>query len=141
VTPLNVIGAWQWSSRQAVDVFLRRELPGDQDGVFALHAAAFARPGEVIPEEAVLVQALRAAGDIVPELSIVAEQDGEIVGHVVCSRAPSGVAGAFPSPTPHDMDGFHSGNVPVRPSLELADLVKSKGSGVCLSRGVKVLQA
>jgi hypothetical protein len=30
--------------RQAVDVFLRRELPGDQDGVFALHAAAFARP-------------------------------------------------------------------------------------------------
>ena len=73
--------------RQAVDVFLRRELPGDQDGVFALHAAAFARPGEAIPQEAVLVQALRAAGDIVPELSIVAEQDGEIVGHVVCSRA------------------------------------------------------
>jgi predicted N-acetyltransferase YhbS len=73
--------------RQAVDVFLRRELPGDQDGVFALHAAAFARPGEAIPQEAVLVQALRAAGDIVPQLSIVAEQDGEIVGHVVCSRA------------------------------------------------------
>jgi hypothetical protein len=52
--------------RQAVDVFLRRELPGDQDAVFALHAAAFARPGEAIPQEAVLVQALRAAGGIIP---------------------------------------------------------------------------
>jgi putative acetyltransferase len=73
--------------RQAVRVFLRRELPGDHDGVFALHAAAFARPGEGTPAEAFLVNGLRTDGDIVPGLSIVAERDGEIVGHVVCSRA------------------------------------------------------
>jgi putative acetyltransferase len=72
---------------QAVGVFLRRELPSDQDGVFALHASAFARPGGDTAPEAVLVEALRTDGDIVPELSIVAEQDGGLVGHVVCSRA------------------------------------------------------
>jgi putative acetyltransferase len=68
-------------------VFLRRELPRDHDDVFALHAAAFARPGEATAPEAVLVAALRTDGDIVPELSIVAEHDNDIVGHVVCSRA------------------------------------------------------
>jgi putative acetyltransferase len=73
--------------RQSVGVFLRRELPGDHDGVFDLHAAAFARPGEATAPEAVLVRALRADGDIVPELSIVAEQDSKVVGHVVCSPA------------------------------------------------------
>jgi hypothetical protein len=134
VTPLNVIGAWQWSSRQAVDVFLRRELPGDQDGVFALHAAAFARPGEAIPQEAVLVQALRAAGDIVPELSIVAEQDGEIVG----ARPLSTVSVRWDN---RDDQKLTYCEKPLRATFRPKDLVKSKGSGVCLSRGVKVLQA
>jgi putative acetyltransferase len=68
-------------------VFLRRELLRDQSAVFALHAAAFARPGEATAPEAVLVEALRTDRDIIPELSIVAEQGGGIVGHVLCSRA------------------------------------------------------
>jgi putative acetyltransferase len=75
---------------QAVPVFLRRELPGDHDGVYAVHAAAFARPDGAAAPEALLVEALRTDGDIVPELSIVAEQDNGIVGHVVCSPATVG---------------------------------------------------
>ena len=52
----------------------------------AVHAAAFARPEGSVPPEVHLVEALRADGDVVPGLSLVAERGGEVVGHVVCSR-------------------------------------------------------
>ena len=48
-----------------------------------MHAAAFA-PSEV---EAPLLDALRADGDLIAALSLVAERDGAIVGHVAISRA------------------------------------------------------
>jgi putative acetyltransferase len=61
--------------------------PSDRAAVFAVHTAAFARPdGGEVPE-AKLVSALRAAGDVIPALSIVALINEEVVGHVVCSRA------------------------------------------------------
>ena len=60
--------------RQAVDVFLRRELPGDQDGVSPFTPPPL--PDRVKPtrKKPFWSQALRAAGDIVPELSIVADK-------------------------------------------------------------------
>jgi putative acetyltransferase len=67
---------------------VRRERASDAGAIRAVHAAAFA-PSEV---EAPLVDALRAAGDLVPELCLVAERDGEIVGHVAISRARVGDA-------------------------------------------------
>jgi putative acetyltransferase len=73
--------------RQAVRVFLRRELPSDHDSVFAVHNAAFAQPGQPIAPEAELVDRLRADGDILLRLSIVASGRDGLVGHVVCSRA------------------------------------------------------
>jgi putative acetyltransferase len=68
-------------------VILRREHPGDRDAMFAVHAAAFARPDADVAPEAVLVDDLRDAGDIVAGLSIVALVAEQVVGHVVCSRA------------------------------------------------------
>jgi putative acetyltransferase len=68
-------------------VFLRREGPDDRAAIFAIHATAFARPDGLVAPEAHLVDGLRDDGDIVPALSIVAESNNELVGHVVCSRA------------------------------------------------------
>ncbi len=68
---------------------VRPETPADFDAIRALHDAAFA-PTEI---EAKLVDRLRAEGVHVPELSFVATDDGEVIGHVLFSRAtldPSG---------------------------------------------------
>jgi len=63
-------------------MLIRRERPADIDPIRALHAAAFA--SEVEPG---LVDALRASDAWLPELSLVADHDGAVLGHVVCSRA------------------------------------------------------
>lgn len=66
-------------------MLLRRELPVDQSAVRAVHNAAFG--GGADAAEAQLVDNLRADGDVIAALSIVAVVDGDVVGHVVCSRA------------------------------------------------------
>jgi putative acetyltransferase len=69
-------------------VLVRRATAADTGDVRAIHAAAFARPGRRRPvEEVALLDGLLAAGDVLDALSLVAEVDGELVGHVVCSRA------------------------------------------------------
>lgn len=60
-------------------VIIRPEEPQDRDAIRALLVAAFG--GEA---EARLVDALRAAGDVV--LSLVAERDGAVRGHILFSR-------------------------------------------------------
>lgn len=67
-------------------VIIRRESPSDRVSIVAVHDAAFASPGAGPAPEARLVDELRADGDIVAGLSLVAEEQGEVVGHVVCSR-------------------------------------------------------
>lgn len=67
-------------------MLIRRERPGDAAAIRTIHLAAFARPG-VDPPEAALVDRLRDAGDVVRALSLVAEYDVDLIGHVVCSRA------------------------------------------------------
>lgn len=66
-------------------MLLRRESPDDEAAIRAVHTSAFG--GGVHVAEARLVDELRAAGDVIPGLSIVAVDDDEVVGHVVCSRA------------------------------------------------------
>jgi putative acetyltransferase len=71
-------------------MLIRREGPEDAAGVHAVHRAAFADAGapDRVPVEAGLVDALRATGAWLPTLSLVcADVEGEIVGHVVCTRA------------------------------------------------------
>jgi putative acetyltransferase len=96
-------------------VLIRRERPADVDVVREVHLAAFAAvPGRddplaegddtaglpPDPVEARLVDDLRAdPGAWLPALSLVAEDaDGDVVGHVVCTRATlTGPAGAVPA--------------------------------------------
>jgi putative acetyltransferase len=64
-----------------------RPAPGDATAIRAVHIAAFRPPSPgATPVEAPLVDELRASAEWLARLSLVAEVDGEVVGHVVCSR-------------------------------------------------------
>nr|WP_218861497.1 N-acetyltransferase [Nocardioides panzhihuensis] len=73
---------------------IRRERPEDVADIRAVTAAAFTDvehsapsvEADGAPGEATLVGWLRADAGWVPELSLVAEMDGEVVGHLVCTR-------------------------------------------------------
>ncbi|NIR60288.1 MAG: N-acetyltransferase [Gammaproteobacteria bacterium] len=64
------------------EVTVRAETPEDIRAIDVVHLSAFA--GE---SEANLVRALRESDRFLPDLSLVAEVHGRIVGHVVLSRA------------------------------------------------------
>jgi putative acetyltransferase len=66
-------------------MLIRREMPSDAQAVHHVHEAAFGRE-----LEARIADDLRAAGDARPALSLVAEIDGAVAGHVVCSDARIG---------------------------------------------------
>ena len=78
-------------------MLIRRETAGDAAVIRAVTSAAFARdevpdevPGEV-PAEATLVDELRDSPAWIPELSLVAiAPEGEVVGHVLCTRGHVG---------------------------------------------------
>jgi putative acetyltransferase len=61
-------------------MIIRPERTSDYDGIAAVVEAAFKQP-----DEARLVEALRRAGHVVPELTLVAEDESDIVGHVMQS--------------------------------------------------------
>lgn len=73
------------------DLVIRPEAASDAGAVLDVLAAAFPTPdGAGRPVEVGLVEGLRADGDVLPALTLVAELDGEVVGSVVCSRARMG---------------------------------------------------
>jgi putative acetyltransferase len=63
-------------------MLVRRETAADALVIAGVHAAAFGRDVEKD-----LVTALRASTAWLPGLSLVAEDGGRVVGHVVCTRA------------------------------------------------------
>ncbi len=63
-------------------VAIRPERPDDAEAVAAVHRAAFGQD-----EEPAIVERLRAGPDFLPDLSLVAEEDGAVVGHTILSRA------------------------------------------------------
>lgn len=73
------------------DMVLRRERQGDHAQIAALHDDAFERvEGAARSLESNLVDELRGDGDVLDELTFVAELDGAVVGHVLCSAATLG---------------------------------------------------
>ena len=68
---------------------IRLEQPGDEPAVGVVHPTAFAGPDgpDRTPVEVALVEQLRASEAWLPGLSLVAVDDDQVVGHVVCSRA------------------------------------------------------
>lgn len=63
-------------------MIVRRERPADHDAVRVLHLAAFT-PSDV---EARLTDELREDAGFLPYLSLVAVEDGDVIGHVIATR-------------------------------------------------------
>ncbi|MFD0593344.1 GNAT family N-acetyltransferase [Catellatospora coxensis] len=77
-------------------VLIRRETPADVDAIRSVTEAAFGPQYAPAPApEPGLVDQLRADAGWLPALSLVAEVDGEVVGHVVCTRGRVGDAPAL----------------------------------------------
>lgn len=69
-------------------MLIRRELPPDVDAVRRVHTKAFAPAyPDAEPVEPKLTDDLRSSDAWIPRLSLVAIADGEVVGHVCCTRA------------------------------------------------------
>ena len=70
-------------------MIVRRERPADHAAVHALHSAAFRPPGarvDAVVVEARLTDELREDAGYLPHLSLVAEHERTIVGHVIGTR-------------------------------------------------------
>ena len=66
---------------------IRQEQPADYEAVYRVVKEAFAGAEHSSGTEQDLVAALRKSGAFIPELSLVAEADGQIVGHILFTRA------------------------------------------------------
>lgn len=65
---------------------LRPEDPADEGPVARVLAAAFARPDVAAPPEVALVDELRHSAAWIPELAMIAEYGGEVVGYALLTR-------------------------------------------------------
>jgi putative acetyltransferase len=82
--------------QRARALVVRREQPTDHEAVADLHAEVFAAPDhDGPPGEVALIEALRRSNAYVFGLSLVAEVDGALAGHVLVTRAT--VDGRYPA--------------------------------------------
>jgi putative acetyltransferase len=100
---------------------IRRETEADYAAVAEVTAAAFGQQ-----DEARLVEAIRACDEWVPELTLVAEEDERIVGHVMFSYSALEGSSAkllqlSPLSVAPDRQGTGIGAALTRESLRLAD--------------------
>lgn len=73
-------------------MLVRQERPGDFEAVYAVVKAAFASAEHADGNEQELVNALRAGESYLPELALVAEVDGSVVGHILFTRLKIGAS-------------------------------------------------
>jgi len=104
----------------SVPMVIRPERAADQEAIAALTRAAFGKEREVE-----MIEAIRASDGFVPELSLVAELDGRIVGHVLLSYV--GLAGRRvlelgPMGVLPEQQGRGIGSALVREALRIADV-------------------
>ena len=106
---------------------LRHETEADRDTVRRVIEAAFGRE-----DEAHLVDRLHAEGDAA--ISLVAEVDGRIAGHVMFSpmRSPEGALGLAPVAVRPDLHGNGIGGALIREGLEEA---RKRGFTACFVLG------
>jgi len=77
-------------------LLIRRETPDDVPAVDRVTTAAFGEgPQAPVPVETMLLTRLRRDRGWLPALSLVADADGAVVGHVVCTRGYVGDAPAL----------------------------------------------
>lgn len=68
-------------------MIIRQEKPADKDEIFSVVEAAFLSAEQADGNEQFLVNGLREGENYIPELSLVAEEDGRIIGHILFSKA------------------------------------------------------
>lgn len=71
-----------------MELQIRAETAADRPRIAQLVAAAFEHAEHATHDEAGLVERLRDSAAFIPELSLVAELDGEIIGHALFTRLP-----------------------------------------------------
>ena len=106
-------------------VRLRPEGPADAAAIRQLVAGAFASPDTRLPAEVGLVEALRYSDAWLPELSMVAEAGGELVGYALLTRVrvePGGTPALALGPVavPPNRQGRGYGSDVVRAALDAA---------------------
>lgn len=109
---------------------VRAEQPGDSDSIGAVHRAAFPTSAE-----AEVVARLRRAGAAL--VSLVALQDGQVVGHVVCS--PAWIEGVE-----WRLDAVLLGPLAVVPAFQrqgIGSQLMEAALGICRARGHPVVGA
>lgn len=71
-------------------MLIRKEVLKDYERIFSVVKAAFDSAEHSDGNEHNLVSALRKGEAFIPDLSLVAEMDGKIVGHIMFTRAKIG---------------------------------------------------
>jgi predicted N-acetyltransferase YhbS len=124
------------TQRPAPELVLRTEEPADRPELLALTAAAFAispvtgLPVEGEPEEVDLLRRLFECAEYLPNLSIVAELDGEIVGHAISTRGWAGeleLLGLGPIGVVPRLQRHGIGSALMKESIDRANLAGERG--------------
>ena len=104
---------------------IRPERPDDDDAIHQLTLDAFAPMWFSNGSEAPIVRALRASGDLT--LSLVAEEDGEVIGHIAFS--------------PVTIDDAHNGWFGLGPISVRLDRQRAGVGGALVAAGLEQLRA
>lgn len=67
-------------------MIIRQETASDHDKIYRLVKTAFATAQVSDGTEQDFINMLRASGNYIPELALVAEEDGKLIGHVMLTR-------------------------------------------------------
>ena len=110
------------------DIFVRQEQDGDELAIYNLHMAAFGQKAE-----AEIVEKLRQSGD--SYLSLLAESEGELVGHVIYSRVNV-------QQNPESLSVLGLGPIAVLPryqKLGVGSSLVQKSLKLCESKGIAAI--